>query len=521
MKDRDDVPVTAGDAESAPKKGAWFAHLDGGQGPSARATAIAVVVLTAFAALLRFPNLDRIKKLIFDETYYVKQAYSLWQVGHERKWPDKSDEKFTAGTPSSFLTDADFVVHPPVGKWMIAFGEMLFGIESVFGWRFSAAVCGCLMVAMITWVAVRLFRSLPLGVLAGLFLAIDGHHIVHSRTSLLDIFVAFWALAAFCCLIADRDASHRKLAKIMSAGGSPDAWLGLRPWRWAMGVSLGLMVGTKWSGLYLLAVFGLFTVFWDVALRRRAGSTRPWWRLVLTDGLVAFVKIVPTALVVYVSTWVGWFRSTDGYYRDWAVENGSGPLPHAIQSLWHYHVEAYKFHVGLSSPHDYQSNPWSWVWQWRPTAFYYTGAEISCGPTATKCSQAVLSLGNLIIWWGGAMAISVLAFHWLLRRDWRAGAIMAGLIGCYFPWFAYQGRTIYQFYAVAFEAFIVLGFVYALGLIWGSRDASPARRRTGLIIVGAITAAAVLMSAYFWPIIVGDPIPYTEWQARMWFSSWV
>ena len=39
---------------------------------------------------------------------------------------------------------------------------------------------------------------------------------------------------------------------------------------------------------------------------------------------------------------------------------------------------------------------------------------------------------------------------WALRRDWRAGAILAGLAAGYLPWFDYQNRTIYTFYAVAF-----------------------------------------------------------------------
>ena len=37
------------------------------------------------------------------------------------------------------------IVHPEVGKWLIALGEKAFGMDP-FGWRFSAAVAGSLMV---------------------------------------------------------------------------------------------------------------------------------------------------------------------------------------------------------------------------------------------------------------------------------------------------------------------------------------------------------------------------------------
>ena len=37
--------------------------------------------------------------------------------------------------------DPEFVVHPPVGKWLIALGIKLFG-DNEFGWRFMGALLG-------------------------------------------------------------------------------------------------------------------------------------------------------------------------------------------------------------------------------------------------------------------------------------------------------------------------------------------------------------------------------------------
>jgi dolichyl-phosphate-mannose--protein O-mannosyl transferase len=162
------------------------------------------LLVTALAGVLRFWRLDQPHQLVFDETYYVKQAYTLLKVGYELRWPEGADAKFTDGAPDIYLNQADFPVHPPVGKWMIAVGEWLFGIDSSWGWRFSAAVVGTLSVLIVARVARRLLGSTLLGVVAGLLLAVDGHHLVHSRTSLLDIFLSFWLLAAFACLLVDR-----------------------------------------------------------------------------------------------------------------------------------------------------------------------------------------------------------------------------------------------------------------------------------------------------------------------------
>ena len=136
----------------------------------------------------------------------------------------------------------------------------LFGPDNPFGWRFGAALTGTLSIFLLALIAQKLFRSLTLGAVAGVLLAVDGHHLVMSRTSLLDIFLMFWVLAAFGALLMDRDDGRRRLAVRLGrqAAASPDGrpgllqlasgpWLGIRWWRLAAGVCLGLAVGTKWS----------------------------------------------------------------------------------------------------------------------------------------------------------------------------------------------------------------------------------------------------------------------------------
>ena len=136
-------------------------------------------------------------------------------------------------------------------------------MTSSFGWRFSVALLGTLSILMVGRAARRLFGSTLLGTIAAFLLAFEGHHFVQSRTGLLDLIVMFWALAAFCALLIDRDRSRellaRKVGALLDAGarrGSPELrygpWLGARPWRWVAGLCLGLCAGTKWSGLFFL-----------------------------------------------------------------------------------------------------------------------------------------------------------------------------------------------------------------------------------------------------------------------------
>ncbi|WP_432561316.1 dolichyl-phosphate-mannose--protein mannosyltransferase [Kineococcus sp. SYSU DK003] len=512
-------------------------------GESWRRAWLPLLLVTAVGGFLRFFQLGRPHQLVFDETYYVKQAYSLLLHGVELRNDsalEKPDELFTAGTPDVFGTTGDFVVHPPVGKWMIAFGEWLFGIDSSFGWRFSAALIGTLSILLIGRIARRLFRSTLLGVTAAVLLAFEGQHFVESRTSLLDVFLMWWVLVAFALLLRDRDHARDRLARAVAvhgvAGFGPR--IGFRGWRLAAGVSLGLACGVKWSGLYVLAVFGVMTVLWDAGARRAIG-VRPWFAAaVWHDGIGAFVSLVPVAVVTYVATWAGWFRSDLGWGRQWGAEHPSSGIgavvPDALRSLWHYHQQAYAFHVGLDSPHPYAANPWSWLVQGRPTSFFYEaktdGVE---GCAVDSCSKAITSLGTPVLWWVGLAALAILLFCWAFRRDWRAGAILAGYAGAYLPWFQYQHRTIFTFYAVVFVPFVVLAVVYLLGLVLGPDpsaavlqrgvrvEAALRRRRTGAVCAGVVVVACAACFAFFWPVYTAQVIPYESWSRRMWLPSWI
>ncbi|MBP3043942.1 phospholipid carrier-dependent glycosyltransferase [Arthrobacter jiangjiafuii] len=498
---------------------------------------LAPLLAAVIGGVLRFVRLAEPRSLVFDETYYVKDAYSYLLSGYEREWPDGANDSFNAGTPDVLLASPEYVVHPPVGKWMIAAGMELFGADNSFGWRFSAALTGTLTVLLVGLIAVKLFRSPLLGGLAGLLLAVDGHHLVHSRTSLLDVFLTFWIVAAFGALLLDRTDGRLRLARKTAAlapdgSGRPTAqallygpWLLWRPWRLAAGVFLGLAVGTKWSALAFVAVFGLMTVLWDVGARRVAGFRS--WRTagLLKDGIPAFFTIIPAAALAYLASWTGWLRSTGAYDRNWAADNPSGTwgwLPDWLRSLAEYHRSAYAFHNGLSSEHTYESSAWTWLVMGRPTSFFYESTPGGTdGCTAESCSTAVTSLGNPLIWWAAAVSLLVLLFCWIGRRDWRAGAILAGVAAGYLPWFAYPERTTFFFYSVSFEPFLILALTYVLGLLLGRPGDPAARRRAGKAAVAIFILAAVLASAFFLPVWTAETIPYSDWRLRMWMPSWI
>src|ERR1700709_2488368 len=153
-------------------------------------------VITLLAAVTRFVNLGSPTDAgtpIFDEKHYAPQA---WQALHNHGVEDN---------PGFGL-----VVHPPVGKQLIAIGEALFGYTGL-GWRVTGAVLGTIMVALVVRIVRRISRSTLVGAIAGLLVIADGVSFVVARTALLDGFLEFLVLAAFGALIVDRDQVRERL----------------------------------------------------------------------------------------------------------------------------------------------------------------------------------------------------------------------------------------------------------------------------------------------------------------------
>ncbi|UUU22740.1 dolichyl-phosphate-mannose--protein mannosyltransferase [Streptomyces sp. DSM 40750] len=501
------------------------------------------LLVTLAAGLMRFHNLGSPKAVIFDETYYAKDAWAIVHRGYEVNWAKNANELILQNNGNVPIpTDPAYVVHPPVGKYVIGLGELMFGFNP-FGWRFMTALLGTLSVLMLCRIGRRIFRSTFLGCLAGALMAVDGLHFVMSRTALLDQVLMFFVLAAFGCLVVDRDRARKRLAEALPPDGDgvvrPNSLiaettrLGWRPYRLLAGLCLGLAFGTKWNALYFLVFFGVMTVLWDYSARKVAGARQPLIAMLQRDLGLAFLSTVPVVIVTYLASWTGWILSPDdgtgGYYRNWAATAGKGGwfswLPDWLRSLWHYEHAVYEFHVGLSSPHTYQSNPWSWIVVGRPVSYFYEspspGNDGCAAGTAEKCAREVLAIGTPLLWWAAAFAILYVLWRWFFRRDWRAGAIASGIAAGYLPWFLYQERTIFFFYAVVFLPFLCLAVTMMIGAILGPPGATERRRVAGAAGAGVLVLLIAWNFIYFWPIYTGQAIPIDSWRSRMWLDTWV
>ncbi len=481
---------------------------------------------------------------VFDEKHYVPQA---WQIL-------RSTDSSLSGRVIGGIEDNPgfgLVVHPPVAKDVMAFGQWLLGY-SPLGWRVTSAALGVVTLLLMMDV-VRRIAGVPLAtLLAGLYGLFDGVLFVSSRVGMLDIIQTFFIVAAAWALFVDRDRMAERLlrwrARVRSGGGddAPDAdaadvrddgvpvrgdatygpYLSWRWWRLAAGVLLGLALGVKWSGLYYIAAFGLLTVFLDVADRRRAGVRRPMLGALRLDVAPALRDIVLVPLIVHVLAWRSWFAQETSVYRRLPADqldtglpsSVTGMLPDAVARFIHYQRGVLEFHGSLTTSggheHPWESKPWEWLWSGRPMLYYSSEGTCMGGH---DCRGWQMLFGTPPIWWLLVPVVLWALWRWVVRRDRRFALPAVGFLASWVPWVIAYDRQMYFFYATALIPFVLMAMaIIAADLCrWTWRG-----RRAGMAVVVAHLALVVAAFTFWLPIMTGVMLPEETFNLRFWLPSW-
>lgn len=444
-----------------------------------RTDVVAITVVVLVAGIIRLIGLAHPAELVFDETYYAKDA--CWYVIASEAVCERG-----ADAPE---------VHPPLGKWLIGIGIRLFGFDS-FGWRISSAVAGTLTVGLLYLLARRLFRSTLAATVASGLLAFDLLHFVQSRTSMLDIFVPLFGVAGFYFLLLDRD-------RLLSSGSSPGLFD--RPWRLAAGASFGAAVATKWSGGLLLLAGLALTIVWELAARKEqpvGGRFRSFLRSE-TLSIVVFLVFVP--ILVYTLSYAG---RTGGSLTAAPWKEGS-----VVRNLWNHHDYMLDFHRNLTSVHSYQSPSWSWLLVKRPVSYWFCSDSTAppCPePTEPGDYGEVFATGNPFVWWTSILAVAFVAYRWIRARrlEGPEGLILAGVFFSYIPWLVLDRPAVFIFYLLPTIPFLCLALAYVTTRIGRSWEAIGA--------IGLFAATTLGLFVFYHPLLVGKPIPQPQWDKRIW-----
>ena len=504
---------------------------------------VVIVAVTALAAVLRFVHLSQPDEFVFDELYYAKAGCILLGESDETCRLNDTEKLFREQR-----WDVGSYVHPDLGKWQIALGEKVFGMDA-FGWRVASAVAGTLVVLIGSILAWLLFRSVVWTAVGGTFIAIDGLNVAMSRTALLDVHLQVWVAAGFLFLVLDRlwierrtwgpdpGPSAREFDGGAPAGGREPVYSPVwRPWRYAAGAAFGAATAVKWSGGFALIGAVILAYLWETSRRRRGDLSvgQAAFRAVAREsfGIVLALAIVP--VLVYTATWLPWFHH---FGHDVVGEPIASLRAFADEQrqMWEYHGEGIEEFEddregNVTPTHAYYSRPWKWPIVARPVLFHSDRGD---GDVAQ-----ILAIANPAVAWASVIAVPYLAFAWWRMRDWRAGMLLVAFLGQWLPWFAIS-RPQFSFYLLPMTPFLALGVAYLLWKLSEARivvrdretgvvainpetgEPAVSRARPYLPFVIAFVVAAIGLAIWFWPIVSAGRISDARWRAIVWFRAWM
>jgi dolichyl-phosphate-mannose-protein mannosyltransferase len=219
-----------------------------------------------------------------------------------------------------------------------------------------------------------------------------------------------------------------------------------------------------------------------------------------------------------------------GYDRQWGEQHPQAAtvrlLGKPLASLLHYQHDIWNFHTGdfiNQAQHTYRADPAGWLIVARPIGIdavngIKPGTDGCLGPD--NCIRVISGVGTPALWWVAIFALVAAAILWVGGRDWRFGIPVVGVLSGWLPWFVFDSRPLFFFYAIAIIPFTVMAVALCAGWILGDPHSGD-RRMVAAIIIGAFVALVAANFAYIYPILTDELLPYPKWLSRMWFRSWI
>ena len=146
------------------------------------------------------------------------------------------------------------------------------------------------------------------------------------------------------------------------------------------------------------------------------------------------------------------------YFASYAQYFAKG---HTLGDWWELQRQMYQFGLHLNAKHAYASVAPSWIVDYRPVWYYFTG---------TTRFRGVVAIGNPFLWWAAVLALLVAPALALMRRTsllLPAAAVLVVVL--YIPWFA-ASRTSFLYYMTPVAPFMAVLVATALACFAGRGD---------------------------------------------------
>ena len=373
------------------------------------------------------------------------------------------DEVYHGRTAYEFLLGLSIYenTHPPLGKSIISIGIALFGMNP-FGWRFMCALFGTLLIPLMYLFARKMFCRTDIACLTTVLLGTAFMNTTLSRIATIDILVAFFSICMFFCMYGYIQALSEN---------KPLRQQGL--WLLSGGISMGLAVATKWTGVYAAA--GIAVLFFCFLLEHIGGikGIKEHRSFLVKTGLWCVLCFIVIPFGIYTLSYLPFVKA----YPD------KGLFGHMIANAG----LMLSYHSSCVFDHPYSSEWYQWLYGSKPLAdsrVYFAGGTVS----------VVMTFLNPLLAVGGLIALFHQLYLWKKEHCRRALYLIIAYAVMLLPWlFIHRTVFIYQYFISSLILVLMIG---------NSVSVSRHGKRNILVLSGIGIALYVL----YYPVLTGQSI---------------
>ena len=385
--------------------------------------------------ILAFAFITRVWNISYPPAYYFDEVYNAFTTLEMAKGNKDAYEWFHT-TPSG---TAYGWTHPPLAKLISATGILVFGPNS-FGWRIANVIIGTAVIYLV--------YKISDSKLAAFLASLDGLLLVQSRINMNDIVATLFILLSFYFFIKYQLNARRYTLLLL-------------------GLSLGLLVATKWTGLYAVVLFGVWIGLQNIK------KFKSWPSI--------FISLIFIPVVIYVLSYSQYFKLGGTWKNFLELQN----------QMWWYNTT-------LKATHTYQSNWWTWPSMIRPVWYFVDYAQNSVAN--------IYAMGNPLLWWLGIPAIFYTLYSAFKTRSWRLWLVISGFLTFWLPW-AHAPRIMFLYHFLPAVPFMCIALAYSL-----SRLPRWVTLASSILVLGSFI--------YFFPHWTGMHIPKSLANTYFWLPTW-
>ncbi len=388
-----------------------------------------LILLQLFASFNRLYRLSYPNAYVFDEVYHAFTA-KQYILGNPAAW-----EWWTVPPPGV----AYEWTHPPVAKEIMAVSMKILQSENSWAYRLPGALLGILSILLVYLIAKEIFKNEPISLLSAFLFSIDGLNFVQSRTGMNDIYIVTFSLVSLLFFLKKR-------------------WL-------LSSIFLGLAIASKWSGIYLLGMYGILLLKDNVRISKD-------FFLKIFKPLQLFLLFSAVSAVLYLISYIPFFQ-----------------LGHTFGQFIELQKQMWWYHTNIKAHHDYSSSWWSWPLDLYPVWYY-----VEYFPKATA---NIFTTGNPILFWLGSFSVTAALIEYIRKRTRELFVPLLGFLIFWLPW-AFSPRIMFLYHfspSVPFMSMLLSYETYQISL------------RKGRLVIMLVATLALLGFIFVYPWMTGVPLP--------------